>query len=107
MSTDLMTALPASATDFGSLQRAPSVKAAGNDPEKMRKAVEDFEAFFISQSFQMMFDSVPVNETFGGGSGEKMFRSMLIDEYGKMAARSGGIGITDKIMSQMLAVQEV
>ena len=106
MSTDLMTGLSFPATDIGALQRAPSVKT-GDDTEKMRKAVEDFEAFFISQSFQMMFDSVPVNETFGGGPGEKMFRSMLVDEYGKMAARSGGIGITDKIMSQMLAAQEV
>ena len=106
MSTDLMTGLSFPATNMAALQQAPSVSETA-DTEKMRKAVEDFEAFFISQSFQMMFDSVPVNETFGGGSGEKMFRSMLIDEYGKMTARSGGFGITDKIMSQMLAAQEV
>ena len=76
------------------------------DLEKARKAVEDFEAFFISQTFEQMYSTVPVNETFGGGNAEKIFRSMLIDEYGKMTARSGGIGLTNQIMAQLLQQQE-
>lgn len=31
---------------------------------------------------------------------------MMIDEYGKMTARSGGIGLTDQIMTQILRQQE-
>ncbi len=84
---------------------APSI-VKGVDLEKTRKAVEDFEAFFISQTFEQMYSTVPVNETFGGGNAEKIFRSMLIDEYGKMTAKSGGIGLTNQIMAQLLQQQE-
>ena len=76
------------------------------DTEKTREAVRDFEAFFISQMFEQMYSTVPVNETFGGGNAEKIFRSMLIDEYGKMTAKSGGIGLTDQIMAQLMQEQE-
>ena len=37
---------------------------------------------------------------------EKIYRSMMIDEYGKMMAKAGGIGITDQIMAQLLQQQE-
>lgn len=77
----------------------------GPSLEKMKQTAQDFEAFFISRMFESMYDTVPVNETFGGGAGEKMFRSMLIDEYGKMTARSGGIGVADAVMKEMLAQQ--
>lgn len=86
-------------------KEAPQVKSGAVD-EKTRKAVQDFEAFFISQMFEHMYDTVPVNETFGGGNAEKIYRSMMIDEYGKMMAKAGGIGITDQIMGQLLAQQE-
>ena len=84
---------------------APKINTRANT-EQVRKAVEEFEAFFISQTFEQMYATVPVNETFGGGNAEKIFRSMLIDEYGKMTAKSGGIGLTDQIMTQLLQQQE-
>lgn len=84
---------------------APKINAHA-DTEQVRQAVEEFEAFFISQTFEQMYATVPVNKTFGGGNAEKIFRSMLIDEYGKMTAKSGGIGLTDQIMTQLLQQQE-
>ena len=97
-------------TDFlsqVSLQtEAPKLKS-GRSHEKTRQAVQDFEAFFITQTFQQMYDTIPVNETFGGGQAEKIFRSMLVDEYGKMTAQSGGIGLTDQIMAQLIQEQHV
>ena len=96
-------------TDFISAaapqKTAPKIHK-GLDMEKTRQAVEEFEAFFISQTFEQMYATVPVNETFGGGNAEKIFRSMLIDEYGKMTAKSGGIGLTNQIMAQLLQQQE-
>lgn len=96
-------------TDFvsSSLPRREAPKISKSfDLEKTRQAVQDFEAFFISQTFEQMYATVPVNETFGGGNAEKIFRSMMIDEYGKMTAKSGGIGLTDQIMAQILRQQE-
>lgn len=103
MSADILS------TDFISSamprKTAPKISKAF-DLEKTRQAVQDFEAFFISQTFEQMYATVPVNETFGGGNAEKIFRSMMIDEYGKMTAKSGGIGLTDQIMTQILRQQE-
>ena len=96
-------------TDFVSSslpQRAAPKIAKSFDLEKTRQAVQDFEAFFISQTFEQMYATVPVNETFCGGNAEKIFRSMMIDEYGEMTAKSGGIGLTDQIMTQILRQQE-
>ena len=75
------------------------------DIDKVREKAEEFEGFFLSQMYQQMFEGIGVNETFGGGKGEEMFRSMLIDEYGKLTARSGGIGIADSVMRTMLESQ--
>lgn len=108
-----MNALTNITTGFGTaLQNATANKTApvvdtDKSFEDVKKAVKDFEAFFISQMFQAMYDTVPVNETFGGGYGEKVFRSMLTDEYGKMAAQTGGIGVSDAIMKQLVAMQAV
>lgn len=76
-------------------------------PEEARRAAEDFEAFFLSQMFELMFEGVETDGPFGGGSGEKIFRSLMVAEYGKSTAARGGIGIADAIIRQMLATQEV
>lgn len=101
-----MSGLSADFISAAAPQKAAPKIVKGQDVEKTRAAVEDFEAFFISQTFQLMYDTVPVNETFGGGNAEKIFRSMMIDEYGKMTAKSGGIGLTNQIMAQLLQQQE-
>ena len=56
------------------------------------KVGKQFEAQFVSQMFQHMFEGIKTDGIYGGGSGEEMFRSLLIDEYGKMVANRGDIG---------------
>lgn len=36
-----------------------------------------------------------------------MWRSMLIDQYGKEVAAKGGVGIADQVMKVLLQSQEV
>lgn len=67
---------------------------------------QDFEAQFMSSMTQTMFEGIKTDETFGGGTGEDMFRSMLVDQYGKEMSRAGGIGIADKIYGEILKLQE-
>jgi Rod binding domain-containing protein len=71
-----------------------------------RKAAESFEAFFISQMLADMFTGVETDPLFGGGPGETIFRSLMIDEYGKAVASSGGIGIADSVMREIVRLQE-
>ncbi|MEE8226933.1 MAG: rod-binding protein, partial [Kiloniellales bacterium] len=71
--------------------QAPKVGAKGTAAEA-RKAAEDFEAFFLAQFIDRMFADLPTDGMFGGGQGEKVFRSLLSQEYGKVMARTGGVG---------------
>lgn len=79
-------------------------KTIGND--KAREAAQDFEAFFLSQTFETMFNTIETDEMFGGGNAEKIFHSFLIDEYGKTMASNGGIGVADYVMNTILELQE-
>ena len=66
--------------------------------EKIREAAAEFEALFLSEMMNHMFAGVDVDPMFGGGSGEQMFRGMMIQEYGKMMSRThNGIGLADPI----------
>jgi Rod binding domain-containing protein len=72
-----------------------------------RKAAEEFEAFFLSQFVERMFQDIPTDGMFGGGHGEKVFRSLLSQEYGKAMARNGGVGIADSVYREILKHQEI
>ena len=85
---------------------APPVNPTGTAKE-IRAAAEDFESFFLSQMFEYMFAGIDTDGPFGGGHGEKIFRSLLLQEYGKAMAACGGIGIADTIERQLLQLQEV
>lgn len=74
--------------------------------EKIRKTAEEFEAVYLSQMLRPMFDGIEVEAPFGGGQAEDMYRSLMVDEYGKSIAKSGGIGIADQVMREMLRMQE-
>ena len=71
-----------------------------------KKAGEDFESFFMSQAFENMFSGVDADPLFGGGNGESVFRSLLIQEYSKVAARSGTTGIGADVTREILRLQE-
>lgn len=75
-------------------------------PDKLRQAAEDFEAVFLSQMLQPMFETVPQDGPFSGGSSEKIYRSMMVEETGKAIAANGGIGIADNVYRELLKIQE-
>ena len=55
---------------------------------------------------ELMFEGISTDGVFGGGHAEKVYRSMLINEYGKVMAKSGTVGVADAVMSSILAMQE-
>lgn len=72
-----------------------------------RKAAEDFESIFIQQFVEQMWSGVETDGAFGGGNGEKVFRSLLNEEYAKNIASSGGIGLADNVYREIIKLQEV
>ncbi len=81
--------------------------AAKVSPEKVGQIAEQFEAQFISQMLENMFSTVDSKNALGGGEAEEYYRDMLVDEYGKVIARAGGIGVADHVKREMLRMQEV
>lgn len=88
-----------------SLERTAEA-AASRDLERTRHAAEEFESVFLAQMLGHMFSGVSTNGFFGGGQGEEMFRSLMINEYGRLISQSGGVGIADEVMTEMLEMQE-
>lgn len=84
----------------------PDIPMKTADEAKAREAAESFEAFFLSQYFEHMFVGIRTDGPFGGGQGENVFRSMLMQEYGKTVAKGGGIGIADAVYQSILQIQE-
>lgn len=78
------------------------------DPRRaqIRAAAEEYEALFIGQMLAPMFENLG-GGLFGGGPGEAVYRSMMVEQYGKSIARSGGIGIADSVEREILKLQEI
>lgn len=74
--------------------------------EAIEQAAEDFEAVFMAEMLKPMFDQIKPNGMFGGGKGEEVFQGMMVQEYGKIMADRGGIGIAEQVREEMLRIQE-
>ncbi len=103
---DMMQVQTSTANRLGTAQKAKAV-ARGASPEKMDEVAKEFEAQFISQMLSNMFAGVETDGPLGGGEAEGTYRSMMIDEYGKLISRAGGIGVADHVKREMLRLQEV
>ena len=82
------------------------VPHATNDTATARKAAQEFEGVFISQFLGEMFEGISTDGPFGGGPGEAMFRSLMIDQYGKEIAAQGGFGLANSVTKELLKTQE-
>jgi Rod binding domain-containing protein len=105
MDSSLQTALLATQSQglINGPVKAPS--GAGN-AAAATKAAKDFESVFISQFLGSMFSGISTDGPFGGGEGEEMFRSMMINEYGKSMQARGGFGLASAVTKQLLSHQE-
>ncbi len=77
----------------------------GQTPDDIRATAQDFEAVFLAQMMEQMMGET-TQSSFGGGPGEQAFSSMLNEEYAKVIAKAGGIGLADALAREMLALQE-
>ncbi len=73
---------------------------------KTDESIKEFEALVISQLYKIMFETVEVDENFGGGMAEETFRGFMVDEYGKIYSESGGIGISEQLQKELITLQQ-
>ena len=95
------TALLATQTPLAAKPQATPMAA------RAEKAAKDYESVFISQMLGAMFSGIKSDGITGGGQGEEMFRSLMVNEYGKSIADQGGFGLAAQMKAQLLKHQEV
>ncbi|MFH6781373.1 MULTISPECIES: rod-binding protein [Methylobacterium] len=88
------------------LAGAVSSGPASADKAKMQKTAKDFESMFLEQSLDVLNRSEGTDGPLGeNGTGGGVYRSMLNKEYAQSIVQSGGVGIGDQVMREMLRLQ--
>jgi peptidoglycan hydrolase FlgJ len=104
-----MSALATAAIPVNLLRPAAGVgyvsKTAGS--AKIKSTAQAFEASFIGQMLQPMFEGLSTAAPFGGGEGEGAFRSFLVDAMAKQMAKAGSIGLAPTIEREMIRMQQM
>lgn len=75
--------------------------------DKLKKQAQEFEAVFLSQVLSSMFKGIKTDGPFNGGPGEDTYRQLQMQEYGKIIAKRGGIGLANAIVRQVTSAQEM
>jgi flagellar protein FlgJ len=81
-------------------------KLSAKNEEQASKVAKDFEAVFINEIMGSMFQGISTEGPFGGGPGEGIFRSMMIENYSKTMAAQGGFGLANAVKHELLRAQE-
>ena len=76
------------------------------DTSRADKASKDYESVFISQFLGSMFSGIKSDGITGGGQGEEMFRSLMVNEYGKSLEQRGGFGLAAHMKAELLKHQQ-
>ena len=89
-----------------STKSASALKNLGTkDAQKINETAQEFEAVFLSEMLKPMFQGIETDGMFGGGKGEEVFRSFMLQEYGKIMSQTGGIGLADHVHDQIIQLQ--
>lgn len=82
--------------------------AGGTNPAglgKIRAQAEELEGVFLNTLMSTMFSSVDTDGVGRGGFAEETWRSMQSEQYASSMAASGGIGLADQLVSELIQLQ--
>lgn len=72
----------------------------------LRKQAEELEAVFLNTLVSEMFKGLGKDSENGGDFGTETWRTMQSEQFAAAIAKSGGVGIADQIMTNLLQAQE-
>ena len=72
-----------------------------NTDEKILEKSKDLESVLMSVMIEPMFPEGKESMLYGGGKGSSVYRMMMLKEYGKVMANSGGIGLAENIAKDL------
>lgn len=72
------------------------------------EAARKFEALLLNQALEAMFEGIETDGPFGGGYGEEVFRSMMLEQVAdSMAAQGNGFGIAGHVRAQIAQYADI
>jgi peptidoglycan hydrolase FlgJ len=77
------------------------------DAAQTEKVAKDFEAFFISSMMESMFGDSVGESMFGESETAEVYKTLMMEQYGKTITNAGGIGIADYVKQELLKQQEM
>lgn len=107
LNADALTLQAETALQQAMEDRTRSIAGGGRSREAVARAAREFEAMVATQMLKPMFEGIETDGIFGGGSAERMFRSLMLEQYGQEIAASGRLGIADAVQNALLDLQEV
>ena len=82
------------------LKKIPETKGVSDD-DKLREAANDFEAIFIQQMLKTMRKTSFESDLLPKSEGEKVFQSLLDEQYALLSAKSRSLGLSEMIYQQL------
>lgn len=74
--------------------------------QRLRAQATELEGVFLQTLVKEMFATVEKDESFDGGFGEETWRGMQAEQFAQTLAESGGIGLSDQILGDLIRLQE-
>ena len=82
------------------LKKIPETNGVSDD-DKLREAANDFEAIFIQQMLKTMRKTSFESDLLPKSEGEKVFQSLLDEQYALLSSKSGSLGLSEMIYQQL------
>jgi Rod binding domain-containing protein len=75
--------------------------------DRLRNQAQDLEGVFLNTLVKDMFSNIKTDESnFGGGFAEDTWRGMQAEQTSAEMAKSGGIGLADQVLGDLIQMQE-
>jgi len=86
----------------------PRTNGTVNDGDfaKMQEAAQAFEAQYVFQLLELMAPEIGDDGLSGAGFAEETFRPQLHEAIAKQVVKSGGFGLSDIVLNELVASQE-
>jgi flagellar protein FlgJ len=102
MAVPVMAAIAAAST-ISEVAQALSPQA----QNKIKAVSQQFEGVFLANMFEEMFSGIQEAEgPLGAGEAQGAWRSMLTEEYANSISKNGGIGVSEHVQRELIALQE-
>ncbi len=93
--------MPIEFNSIQDIQAAFNGKTEKNDLKSLKKACQLFESLFLNELFKEMRKTIPQQGLIKEQNSDRIYKSMLDQEYATRMAESGGIGLGDMLYKQL------